>query len=99
MPTAQNADNILLIEVVLGPDAGTWRMTPKGHFGNRQPCYGREFPVFITSKTPSNLDIKVHGDSVLLGCFNQNAALKLIDPDTLEGTLHDGRALKLKRAK
>jgi hypothetical protein len=91
------SENQLGVELEVGDTTGTWRMTPQGNWGLKNPCFKRLFPVTVTSQSTTELRIEINGAKVLQGCMNQSAFFKQVDANTLEGELGDGRLVKLSR--
>lgn len=90
----------LITELVLNDSSGTFRMFPPvgaGRIGKNNPCLGREFPVVVVSKSPSDLILNINGSQVMGGCIDLGASLKIVNTNTLEGSLTDGRVLKFSR--
>ncbi|MBC7788774.1 MAG: hypothetical protein H7Z74_02405 [Anaerolineae bacterium] len=87
----------LAVELSLSETAGTWRFVPKGSQGRNNPCLGKDFPVVVTTQSATELKFEVLGASVIQGCINAAAVLNLIEGKSLEGSLADGRIVKLAR--
>ena len=87
----------LVVELSLSETAGTWRFVPRGNQARNNPCIGKDFPVAVTSQSAKELKFEVRGASVIQGCINAAAVLDAVDDKRLEGTLDDGRVVKLAR--
>ncbi len=86
--------------VVIKGRTGTLRMSLSARAlgsGRLGACYDRDLPLEVVEPTDTDVVLDVQGAKVLQGCLNQKARLKLVDGKTLEGTLADGRAMKLTR--
>lgn len=87
----------LVVDLVIGDGAGTWRFVRQGNQGKNNPCLEKDFPVVVVSQSASELSLKIDGAKVLQGCLDQVATLKSADGKLLEGTLDDGRPVSLTR--
>ena len=87
----------LAVELLLTEAGGMWRMSPHGNSGRNNSCLGKDFPVSVKSSAPTELVIQVNGSKVLQGCLDETASFKSVDWKALEGTLSDGRTVKLER--
>lgn len=84
-------------ELVIRPDGGTWKSHPKGSAGRNNPCFSREFPVFIQAASPTDLSISVKAGTIVPGCVNLKADLRLVAPARLEGKFRTGRPLSFEK--
>jgi hypothetical protein len=87
----------LLVHLQLTGSAGTWQYPRQGAKGRNNPCLGVDFPVTVSSRTETELVIAIEGSKVLQGCENQSATFRVTDAKSLEGSLAEGRAVKLTR--
>ena len=87
----------LALEVSISGASGTYRILPRGTQARNNPCFGKEFPVQVTSQTEAELKFEVKQSSVLPGCPDQSVTLRNSGAKSLEGTTADGRAVKLSR--
>lgn len=80
-------------------DAGkaTLRLAQSEGYVTRDECLDRDIPVVVTAQTATELTVDIKGESVLKGCINESATLKVIDAKTLQSTLKDGRTMTLSR--
>ena len=85
----------LTVELNLSETAGTWRFAPRGN--SRNNCLGKDFPVAVTAHSATEIKLDVRGASVISGCINSSAVLNAVDGNRLEGSLDDGRIVKLAR--
>jgi hypothetical protein len=85
------------VDLKIAKGAGTMRYEQKVNYVTTDQCANRDLPVVVESQTATEMTIAIKGDTVLKGCFNESSTLKLIDPKTLQGTLKDGRTMKLTR--
>ena len=85
----------LAVELILSETAGTWRFVPRGL--TRNNCLGKDFPVAVTAHSATEIKFEVRGASVIPGCINSSVVLKAVDGNRLEGSLDDGRVVKLSR--
>lgn len=87
------------VRVVLTIEAGrgTLRMSPSANYVTIDQCHDRDIPVAVESQTDAGLKVDIKGEQVLHGCINESATLKWVSPKVLEGTLKDGRTMKLER--
>jgi hypothetical protein len=88
-------DNML--ELTIGEAGGTWHMKAEGNRGRGNACFGRDFPVVVTPKSPSEVSIEIKGAQILQGCIDETGVLKLVDGKAIEGSLADGRTFTLTR--
>jgi hypothetical protein len=84
-------------ELVVSDAGGTWRDFSKGHQAKNNKCFGHEFPVAIQSRSATEMTFEVNASSVLEGCTDMVATVKVVDGKTLEGNFRNGIALKLTR--
>lgn len=94
--TASNGSQIR-VNVTIAKDGGTLRTSPGSNTVTIDQCHDRDIPIIVQSQTASELTVAIKGASVLKGCIDETATLKLIDPKTLQSTLQDGRVVKLTR--
>jgi hypothetical protein len=94
--TASNGSEIR-IDLTITESGGTLRTTPSKNYVTIDQCHDRDIPVVVQSQTASELTVAIQGGKVLRGCLDETATLTLIDPKTLQGTLKDGRSVKLTR--
>ena len=85
------------VTLVLTEAAGAWRMGAKGGMARRNPCLEKDMPVVVKSHSSTELAIAIEGATVLKGCIDATANLKSTDGKNLEGSLNDGRRVKLNR--
>ncbi len=85
------------VELALTEAGGTWHMSIRGGMGRQNPCLRRDFPVAVKSQSATELTMHINGASVLRGCIDATATLTSTDGKHLEGTLDDGRSVKLTR--
>jgi hypothetical protein len=85
------------VELTLTDSGGTWHMSMRGGMGRQNPCLGRDLPVVVKSQSATALTMDISGASVLRGCIDATATLTSADGKRLEGTLDDGRSVKLTR--
>jgi hypothetical protein len=85
------------VELKLGKDGGSVRFAQMMNYTTIDQCAERDLPVVVESHTPSALTISIKGGAVLKGCLEETATLKVLDNKTLQGTLKDGRSMKLSR--
>ena len=76
---------------------GILRLAQSGGYVTRDECLDRDIPVVVTAQSASELTVDIKGDSVLKGCINESATLKIIDAKTVQSTLKDGRTMTLNR--
>lgn len=94
--TASNGSEIR-IDLTIKEAGGTLRTSLSKNYVTVDPCFDRDIPVVVQSQTESELTVAIQGGKVLRGCIDETATLKLIDAKTLQGTLKDGRSVKLMR--
>ena len=83
-------------EIVLAGESGSYRLIPfRAAVVN--PCYGKSFPVHVTSATARELAFDVNEAELSPGCPNQSVTLRRNGADRLEGLKEDGRAVRLVR--
>ncbi|WP_077035709.1 hypothetical protein [Pelomonas sp. KK5] len=83
------------IQLVIAKAGGTLRLEQAQGYVTRDQCLDRDIPVTVNSQTESELNVSIKGNTVLKGCIDETATLKLVDGKTLQGTLQDGRTMKL----
>lgn len=76
---------------------GIWREFGARARGRENPCNGKEFPVLVQTPSQVEVVINVEASGVLQGCNDRKLTLQRIDADHLEGTLGDGKPIKLVR--
>jgi len=90
--------NQLGVELAIAESGGTFRMKPpSGNVGRNNPCFGRDFPVTIVSQSASEAVVQINGSALLPGCIDQTVTFKSADGKSMEGSLPDGRQIKLNR--
>lgn len=96
LATGSNGSKIQ-VDLTIANAGGTLRTSPYSNYVTIDQCHNRDIPVVVQSQTESELIIAIKGGTVLKGCIDETATLKLIDPKTLQSTLQDGRTMKLTR--
>jgi hypothetical protein len=94
---ATSGAKVLPLELSITETGGTWRFLRGGTGTRENPCVGKEFPVTVVSRSQAELQFEVKGSSVIQGCVDEPGVLRPVDAQNLEGTLKDGRAIKLTR--
>ena len=90
--------NQLDVELTLGEKSGVFIMRPpRGNAGRSNQCFGKDFPVTVSSQSPSEAAVEIKGASVLPGCIDQSVTFKTADGKSMEGVLPDGRQIRLGR--
>ncbi len=90
--------NQLNVELTLGESSGVFLMRPpRGNAGRSNQCFGKDFPVSVSSQSSSEAAIEIKGASVLPGCIDQSVTFKSADGKSMEGVLPDGRQIRLSR--
>ncbi len=85
------------VDLVVAKAGATLRLSQSGGYVTRDECLDRDIPVSVTSQSDSEMVVAIQGAKVLRGCLDETATFKLTDPKTLQGTLKDGRTVKLVR--
>ncbi len=85
------------VDLVIANAGGTLRLSQSAGYVTRDQCLDRDLPVAVNSQTETELVVEIKGSTVLRGCIDETATLKLIDGKTLQSTLKDGRTMKLVR--
>lgn len=96
LATASNGSQIR-VDLTIANAGGILRTSPHANYVTIDQCHNRDIPVVVESQTESEMTIAIKGGTVLKGCIDETATLKLIDPKTLQSTLKDGRTMKLTR--
>ena len=77
-------------------ESGSYRLIPfRAAVVN--PCYGKSFPVHVTSATEDELAFDVNEADLSPGCPNQSVTLHRSGAGRLAGVKDDGRAVRLVR--
>ena len=96
--TASNGSTVR-VNVNMTKDGGTLRTSPGSNTVTIDQCHDRDIPITVQSQTATEVVIAIKGASVLKGCIDETATLKMSDANTIQSTLQDGRVVKLTRAK
>lgn len=96
-PATSPSAGQIQVDLTIAKGGGKMRYEQKANYVTADQCANRDLPVVVESQTATEMTIAIQGEKVLKGCFNESSTLKLIDPKTLQGTLKDGRTMKLTR--
>jgi len=96
-PATSSTAGQIQVNLTIKKASGTLRYAQKVNYVTIDQCAERDLPVVVESQSSSEMTISIKGDTVLKGCINETATLKLVDGKTLESTLKDGRTMKLTR--
>ena len=96
--TSGTGSQVRVVLTIAG-QGGKLRLSPSVNYVTTDPCHDRDIPVVVEGQTATELSFAIQGDKVLKGCLNESAKLKAVDGKTVEGSLKDGRTMKLTRSK
>lgn len=96
-PATSPSAGDIQVDLKIAKSSGTMRYEQKVNYTTADQCANRDIPVSVVSQTATEMVIAIQGAKVLKGCFDETATLKLVDGNTLQSTLKDGRTMKLNR--
>lgn len=83
--------------VVIAGAEGTWTTLARFGKDKHDPCVSRRFPLTVSSADPDRLVFEVAAEKELAECKNRTVTGRLVDAATIEGSLENGKPLRMIR--